>query len=60
MTADRLVQVLALKSFDQFMAGEYHWVPMSERTANLIVGHYFRLMWDPAWEEVPHDREGED
>jgi hypothetical protein len=43
----RTVQVLALKSFDQYQAGELYWLEMSERLAHLIVNFYFRLVHDP-------------
>jgi hypothetical protein len=46
----RLVQVRALKNFDGFEVGEERWVEMSQRTAHLIVGNYFQLLWDPTWE----------
>jgi hypothetical protein len=48
--ADRDVRVQALKSFDEFREGEYYWVPMSPRTAELIVADYLKLLWDPLWE----------
>ena len=47
----RLVQVMALKSFDNITKDQVLWVPMDERTAHLIVMYYLRLLWDPAWEE---------
>lgn len=53
----RLVLVCPLKSFDQFTKDEPHWVYMDERTANLIVLQYFKLLWDPAWEEPCHSPE---
>ena len=43
----RVVQVLALKSFDTFVAGEKYWLGMDERLAHLIVNCYFRLIHDP-------------
>lgn len=50
MTAEREVRVRALKSFDQYMVGDCAWMPMSQRTAELIVGNYLELLWDPAWD----------
>jgi hypothetical protein len=46
----RLVLVEPLKSFDDFQAGVPRWVEMTERTANLIVLNYLRLLWDPVWD----------
>lgn len=48
----RTVQVLALKSFDQYQAGELYWLEMNERLAHLIVDHYLRLVFDPGPEET--------
>jgi len=45
----RLVLVIPMKTFDDFERDVPRWVYMDERTANLIVLHYFRLVWDPAW-----------
>lgn len=47
---ERMVIVLALKSFEGFTEGELATVWMSERIANLIANHYLRLMQDPLWE----------
>lgn len=46
----RTVQVLALKSFDQLVAGELYWLEMNERLAHLIVNCYLRLLFDPGEE----------
>ena len=56
---ERLVTVLALKSFDDFREGEQATVWMSERIAHLIVNHYLRLLDDAQW-GVVHGRDGED
>jgi len=45
----RLVYVGALKSFEEFQAGEFYWVYMTQRVASFIVDDYLRLMWDPYW-----------
>lgn len=47
----RMVLVLPLKSFNEFTRDQPHWVWMDQRTAELIVIGYFKLLWDPAWEE---------
>ncbi len=47
----RVVAVQALKSFDDFVAGEVYWLQMTERLAHLIVGLYFRLIYDPGPED---------
>lgn len=46
----RSVLVRALKNFDGFEVGEERWVELTTRTAHLIVGNYFQLLWDPTWE----------
>lgn len=46
----RQVLVRALKNFDGWEVGDERWVPMDRRTAHLIVGNYFHLLWDPTWE----------
>lgn len=46
----RQVLVRALKNFDGFEVGEERWVELTTRTAHLIVGNYFQLLWDPTWE----------
>jgi hypothetical protein len=46
----RLVLVVPMKTFDDFERDVPRWVYMTERTANLIVLHYLRLVWDPAWD----------
>ena len=48
--AEREVRVQALKSFEQYEAGKYYWIPMTQRTAELIVNDYLKLLWDPLWE----------
>jgi hypothetical protein len=45
----RLVLVIPMKHFDDFVMGEPRWVYMDERVANLIVSQYLHLVWDPAW-----------
>lgn len=50
MTAEREVRVQALKGFDEFEAGGFYWVSMNQRTAELIVADYLKLLWDPLWE----------
>jgi hypothetical protein len=46
----RLVLVLALKSFDLYVAGQERYVLMDQAVAELIVKNYLRLLWDSAWE----------
>lgn len=50
---ERVVTVLALKSFEGYRENELATAWMSERLANLIISGYLRLMWDPLW-EVSH------
>lgn len=45
----RLVLVIPLMSFDDYVEGSLRWVYMTERIANLIVTNYLRLVWDTAW-----------
>lgn len=47
----RIVAVQALKSFDDFVAGEVYWLEMSERLAHLIVGFYLRILHDSGPED---------
>jgi hypothetical protein len=47
----RLVLVIPLKSFDDYVKDEPRWVYMTERVANLIVTNYLRLVWDTAWSD---------
>jgi hypothetical protein len=62
----RQVLVRALKNFDGYEVGQETWVELTTRTAHLIVGNYFQLLWDPTWEQgygasgyVPTDHEGD-
>ena len=41
----RVVRVLALKSFDNYVEGQVYVMVMSQRVAELIVLHYFRLLY---------------
>lgn len=56
---ERMVTVLALKSFEGFREEELATVWMSERLAHLIANNYLRLMWDPLW-EVSHGQSQSD
>jgi hypothetical protein len=47
----RIVCVQALKSFDDFVAGEVYWLQMTETLAHLIVNHYLRLLHDTGPED---------
>lgn len=49
---ERLVTVLALKSFEDYREGQQATVWMSQRVANLIANHYLRLLSDPLWGAV--------
>lgn len=53
----RLVTVVPLKSFDDFMEGVARTIYLNERVANLIAMDYLRLVWDSAW-EGPSDAAG--
>lgn len=41
----RTVTVLALKTFDGYVEGRVYQEVMSQRVAELIVMHYFRLLY---------------
>jgi hypothetical protein len=56
---ERLVTVLALKSFEDYREGEQATVWMSERVAHLVANQYLRLLHDPQWGAV-HASTGED
>lgn len=50
----RLILVMPLKSFDDYVKDEPRWAQMTERIAHLVANYYLRVLWDPAW-EWPHD-----
>jgi hypothetical protein len=45
----RLVTVRALKSFDDFRAGEVYQLMLTDPIVHLIVNQYFDLLVDEAW-----------
>lgn len=45
----RLVLVVPMKSFNEYVKGEAVWVRLTETVAHLIANDYLRLMWDTSW-----------